>query len=259
MDIKRLVVAQRDRTAAGTQRICFIHVPKCAGTSVTWAIRRQAFSLSAQLLLKDFIYDLGAALKAAEFAGRSIWTFSPELLAYHLASDRHKFAAGHIHAPPKLVDTFADRWSFITVLRDPVERFLSAYAYDTYKKSKYFRNKLDIDEYLSDENGLWNGVMFLFYFSNMMYEEKPFESDHAEYANQAVENLQKFRLVGSVEKFDQWTGGFRDAFGATLKVKRRNESPRSEVIERIRADEGLMRRIRRICEPDMEVYRRVLG
>jgi hypothetical protein len=259
IDLKRLLSAERDRVAAGAHRICFAHVPKCAGTSVTWTIRRQAFGLREQALLKDFTYDLGAGLKAAEFAGRSIWTFAPELLAYHLASKRFKFAAGHMHCPPKLVDMFADRWSFITVLRNPVDRFLSAYAYDTFKKSDHFKNTLDIEEYLTDENGLWNGVMFLFYFSDLMYEDNPFDCDHGKYAEQAIENLKRFRLVGSIEKFDAWTAGFREQFGATLKVERRNASPRSEAAERIRADEGLMRRIRRICEPDIEVYRRVLG
>lgn len=258
-DLKTMLTARRDRESASVKRICFIHVPKCAGTSVTWAIRRQAFSLRQQLLLKDFGYELRAGASAADFAGRSLWTFAPEILAYHLASTRYKYAAGHVHCPPKLVDTFHDRWSFITVLRDPVERLLSAYAYDTYKKSEFFKNTYDIDEYLEKENGLWNGVIYLFYFSNMMYEEKPFEADHARYAEEAIETLSRFRLVGAVERFDAWIGGFRDAFGPTLKIARRNASPRSEAIERIRADDGLMKRIREVCAPDMEVYRRVIG
>lgn len=259
VDIKSLLTAQRDRAAASVKRICFIHVPKCAGTSVTWAIRRQAFSLREQLLLKDFGYELRAGARAADFAGRSLWTFAPEVMAYHLASARYKYAAGHVHCPPKLIDTFCDRWSFITVLRDPVERLLSAYAYDTFKKSEFFKNTYDIDEYLEQQSGRWNGVMYLFYFSELMYEEKPFEADHAKYVEQAVKTLGKFSLVGSVEQFDGWIAGFRDAFGPTLKVARRNVSPRSEAIERIRADPGLMKRIREVCAPDTEVYRRVIG
>jgi len=254
-----MLTAERDRASASVKRICFIHVPKCAGTSVTWAIRRQAFSLRQQLLLKDFGYELRAGAKASDFTGRSLWTFAPEVLAYHLASTRYKYAAGHVHCPPKLIEMFRDRWSFITVLRDPVERLLSAYAYDTFKKSEFFKNVYDIDEYLEQHSGLWNGVIYLFYFSDLMYEEHPFEADHAKYVEQAIETLSRFRLVGTVEKFDGWIAGFRDAFGPTLKIERRNVSPRSEVIERIRADDGLMKRIRAVCAPDLEVYRRVIG
>lgn len=259
IDIKRVLTAQRVRAAAATRRICFVHVPKCAGTSVSWAIRRQAFGMREQMLLKDFGYDAHAGLRAAEFAERSVWTLAPEILAYHLASSTHKFAGGHVHAPPRLVDSFSDRWSFITVLREPVDRLISAYVYDTFKPSDHFKNTLDIEEYLHHERGLWNGVMYLFYFSDLMYEDNPFEADHAHYAQQAIENLKNFRLVGAIEKFDDWIAGFRDAFGTALKVERSNASPRSEAVERIRSDESLMTRIRRICEPDTEVYRRLVG
>lgn len=257
--LRGFAIAQRDAARRGLRRIVFCHVPKCAGSSVSRAIESGAYSLRQRLLLRSFGLELQPASEAAQAAQVSYQRYIPTLLAYQLASPNVRFAAGHIYCPPDLVRRFADRWSFVTILRDPVDRFISAYTYDTYKSSDWNRNTLDLDAYFEHPDGVYNGRTYLHYFGGHHPDDPADDASLGRCVDVAVDNLDRFSVVGAVERMDAWSAAFDRTFSVSVSIPRTNQSPRREVADKIRGDHALMARIREICAPDIEVYRRVCG
>ncbi len=236
-------------------KICFCHVPKCAGTALVSALRNH-YSPLDQLLLPNFYMDLEASGKAAEATSESMTQVREDVLAYILATGRYKYAGGHVPCRPRLVETFRDRWSFVTVLRDPVERWTSGYVYDRYKTEAWSKTKMEIEEYLRSDAGVVSGRAYLWYFSNMPDDASV--RDFEPYVTEAVENLRQFALVGSMENMGALADDFSRVFGKPLKISSVNRSPNPGGKQDIRQNAALMAHIREVCRPDIMLYTRLL-
>ena len=246
--------AYGERVARNATRICYSHVPKCAGVAVSRSIAGQAFSWRERKFVPNFSIDLRASSRAAAATSRSMMELREDLLAYALAQERYKFVSAHVGARPCLVEAFRDRWHFVTLLRNPVDRWISEFVYNTHKSSSWARNPLSIEDYLGTPAARTTATSFLRYFSNMPEE---FEGEPEPYEDEAVANLSTFTVVGFLEEMDAFIGDFQKVFGTRLKIPRRNESPRSDLKERIRSEPGLMDGINNLCAVDTRIYRRV--
>jgi len=246
----------RLRSEGRLQRICYPHVPKCAGMAVARSIEAQAFTRLERRLFPTFSLDIRASLRAAEATSGAMMEIREEVLAYALAQGRNRFATGHVTSRPRLVDEFSDQWHFVTVLRDPVERWISEFVYNTGKSSEWARNERPIDEYLGSRRARVTATSFLRYFSHIPAE---FAGDPSEYIQEATANLSRFAVVGFLEDMEGFTRAFRERFGRTLTIPRRNTSPDRAMKERIRENPENMDRIRELCAADSEVYQRVLA
>jgi hypothetical protein len=251
--VKQTVRRKAERTL---HRICYPHVPKCAGMSVARGISRQAFSMLERRLFPTFSVDPRASLRAAEATSGRMMEVREEILAYGLASGRFRFVTGHVPCRPGLVEAFQGEWHFVTVLRDPVERWVSEYVYNTEKGSDWARNHLSIEDYLGSPEARVTATSFLRYFSDIP-EDLP--EDPGAFVDQAVENLSRFAVVGCVEDMDGFNRAFRNRFGAILSIPRRNVTPDRSMKDRIRGDAASMDRIRQLCAGDSEIYRRALA
>jgi hypothetical protein len=238
--------------------ICFTHVPKCGGISISRAIARQAFSLQERMILTNFNVDLVGSRDGAAALGMDMMELRTHALAYSLGSPRCKFAAGHVGAPPALVRAFEHRWSFVTVLRDPVSRWLSGYVYNSYKPSDWARVEDDIDTYLASDAAVTGGHLYVSYFSTAGFGPRPGLSPDDPLVDEAVENLARYKLVGALNDLDTWRRRFAELFGAELHIPRSNESPNREVFDRLRRNPDVMRRIEALCAPDLAVWRRAV-
>ncbi len=187
-------------------KICFCHVPKCAGTALVAALR-DYYSPLDRLLFPNFYMDLEASGAAAAATSEAMTQVRENVLAYALATGRYKYAGGHVPCRPRLVEMFRDRWNFITVLRDPVERWISGYVYDRYKTESWSKTEMEIEEYLRSDAGIVSGRAYLWYFSNMPDDASV--RDFEPYVEEAVENLRNFALVGSMENMAALAAGFR--------------------------------------------------
>lgn len=236
-------------------KICFCHVPKCAGTALVAALQNY-YSPLDRLLFPNFYMNLAASGEAAEATSEAMTQVRENVLAYALATGRYKYAGGHVPCRPKLVATFRDRWNFITVLRDPVERWLSGYVYDRYKTESWSKTGMEIEEYLRSDAGVVSGRAYLWYFSNMPDDASV--RDFEPYVEEAVENLQQFALVGAMENMAALAEGFGRVFGKPLKISSVNRSPNPGGKQDIRQNTALMEHIREVCRPDMVLYTRLL-
>src|SRR4030042_2161170 len=124
MTIKEQLKAFRKKITAGVCKICYCHVPKCAGISVSSAIARKFLKLHERILIPNFGVDLEATGRASKITSRPMGNLREELLAYALSLSKYKFASGHIPCRPKLVEEFHKTWNFVTILRNPVDRWI---------------------------------------------------------------------------------------------------------------------------------------
>lgn len=234
-------------------RICFPHVPKCAGVAVENAIRRQ-YSLKEKALTSSFRVNLRACQRAAEATSTPASQLRQHMLACALASPRNVFATGHVACKPQLVSAFLDEWRFITVLRDPVERWISNYVYDRHKTTDWAKVDIPVEEYLESERGRNGGMIFLRYFSSM--EEPPPSGEHGRFVDEAEANLRRFAIVGAAENMAKIEEDFRRVFGRGLTIRRSNRTPDPGAKQKIKDDSKLLGQVREVCQPDIELYER---
>jgi hypothetical protein len=136
--------------------IAFIHIPKCGGTSVASALRRayvpRLRSGLDKLLRRpaaSYRNIPGAASTRASIAtGLPLPVVRTALLSYHLALENPGIVCGHVPFSRSIGEMFASRWRFVTILRDPVDRFFSEYFYNRYKTGDHFRIREELPDYL---------------------------------------------------------------------------------------------------------------
>jgi Sulfotransferase family len=99
---KRTVLILADRVPGSKRKLFFLHVRKTGGAALTGAISQRFSRRECQLLY-----------------------YPPEPSVYDL--DGFRYVSGHV--PLSFLDRFRDRPFVFTLLRDPVERALSAYSF----------------------------------------------------------------------------------------------------------------------------------
>jgi hypothetical protein len=232
---------------------CFMHVPKCGGTSLIHALRRvcpiqrslgliqvapsrSATSLLAEGRLDYFGFHEDGPRTADVFA------FRRSLLFYFLASDV-PLVAGHFLFERDAFANFGDRYRFISVLRDPVERMISHYNEE--RRTNYV--DLPFDAYLETNLAWRHATMALRYFSGMAHIE-PTQLHRA--LALAKSNLRCFAAVGFTEHLDPFCTRFADLFGRRLRVGhyRRTALPKPDI------DRSMRRRLEAMCRGDLELY-----
>ncbi len=244
-----------------SQKIVFIHVPKCGGTSVDYAIRKQyplfrkisfagvnpAASLKAVSMINDkdpFEDDYYEVLK-----------FREQILWYHLCHRNISYIHGHFNFSLKAYDSFKDQFKFITILRDPVERWISAFFYNNYRGENPWTVNKDIYEYLDSDIGKLQGHEYVKKFYGSIEKNIDFGSIDA--IEKAKSNLEKFSLVGVLEKLEFFVEKFRDRFGIKLKIPLKNRGPKSSKYKGRLIRPDVKAKVEQFCQPDIEIYQHV--
>lgn len=233
-------------------KVFFCHVPKCAGTSVSEMIRRRIFPYR---IVRTFNIKLQASQRASQASSLDMMSVREIILSYNLSIPQNHYGRGHVYCRPKLVESFMNDWDFITILRNPIDRWISLYVYNTYKSGVWGKNTLPIDDYVLSKQGKMVGMTFVRYFSNM---PSNYMGNLDEFVDEAVENLGRFSLVGTVESIEEWCRSFKTYFGKEISIPKKNISPNKEAVDRIRSNDSLMRKIEVLCEPDIRVYQRIV-
>jgi len=245
-------------------RVYFCHVPKCGGTSASAALRNAVVKkVSKGRLLIPRRASKGSFLIPQEEGRRVSETLHLPMmrareiyLSFQLANRQNVFGSGHCYCRPSIVEAFKQEWAFVTVLRNPVDRWVSQYVYNTFKTHTWGRNELPIEEYLRSPDGLKVGRRYLNYFSD--YSEAPDSADPSHYVAQAVSTLSYFRVVGALEMMPAWKDAVQTELRTQIHLPTLNASPCSEEQERICSDRKLMEKIANLCQPDIEIYEQSL-
>lgn len=237
------------------RKIAFIHVPKCGGTSLDRAIEAaMAPPLPRPLPLVSRLDDQ-AAERARRLRGASYVEARADALLYELGREGIRYVSGHHPLSDLAYREFHSEWDFLTLLRDPVERWLSHYFHNRAEKRGYFRIDEDLDDFLESPRARGLGANFV----RMLAPDAawPGDAPSAEAVDAAVSNLGRFAIAGVLERLDHFVDQFRRRYGARLFVGRLNTNPFRQEGER-EVSAAQRERVAELCTPNLVVYRAAL-
>lgn len=252
---KNFVKSQIEKVIKKQPKFVFTHVPKCAGSALSISLLEGLYSV----IIRNSPLTTGIDAKLALEVSKTTGIYDQKVRQIHLAtfleSNKKVFVTGHCYAPPKLVSKFKDSWNFITVLRDPTDRFISEYVYNTYKDVGWKKNTLSIDDYIKTDEMLKSGVTYARFFSGLDFKEIIANPETA--IELSVNNLKDYYKVGFLHQLDQWIEEINKEFGVSIKTNTTNSSPNKSVVSEIRSDSAKIKRIKELCSIDYAIYSQI--
>lgn len=253
--LKNIAKHQLNKTISKQPKFVFTHVPKCAGSALSRSLLEGLYSPIIRNSSLTTGIDGKLALEVSKITGIHPQTIRQVHLASLLESNTKVFVTGHCYASPRLVDKFKQNWHFITVLRDPIDRFISEYVYNTYKKEDWNNNSLSIEEYISSDDRLNNGGTYARFFSGMEMKDILIHPEEA--IEKSVENLKNYYKIGFMDNLPLWVDQLNNEFNASIQIHTSNKTPNKPIVKEIWADEKKINRIRELCRVDMAIYEEV--
>ena len=234
-------------------RVVFHHVPKCAGTSISRALRVR-YALSQASIAAPATADVvNRQYGATDFSDlehyNRIRRFRVELLHYLMWKDTY-FIGGHVPFNQVAYEHLGKGYRFITVLRDPVERFISEYFYNR-GRAHQARIDTDLAEYLESPLAQRNALKFCEYFAGHRDLDL---SDPETLKEAAKANLHAFDVIGFTDTMDVFAQQVRQALNIRITFGEENKSTRSKAEVTREVTPALRERIEALCQHDREIY-----
>lgn len=220
--------------------IVYIHVPKCGGTSFGTALRMRYAWSQAVIRPRPGPPCEDAQARAARIVRE--YDRRDAVLARHLAAGT-RCISGHVRYDPRLQDRHPDH-AFVTLLRDPVERFVSHYHHLQRRHPDAGRPDT-LEAFLDTPDAARLGAQYLFYFA------RTWPGDDAEAGvPRAVAALARFALVGSLDRPKAFRQALARLAGGPIPPLARNRAPQGSFAP----DGDLRRRIETLCAADIAIY-----
>ena len=225
----------------GGKGIVFIHVPKCGGTSV-------AHSIKVKSLFSYFDLNNTATIRCAKFFNdiddhienfHLVNELRSELLMYEVFKGT-RFITGHFNFSNKVFNETSGDYDYITVLREPVQRFISKYHYNDIK--------IPIADYLNTKRAQGWGREYVNRFLG-----DDLSLPISEKIEIAKDNLEKFSIVGQLGNLDKFKRKFRNKYDRKLNITELNVGDYGEI------EESVIGELKKICEPDIELFNSVVN
>ena len=232
-------------------RIVFVHVPKCAGSAVRDSLYDAVYPA---LLRSTRVYceiDVVASVSAGKLLGLDAMTCREAVLIHALSDPFTRFIAGHIFANPAVVEQFS-HWKFVTVLREPTSRFISAYVFNRYRPFVPSKIECNFADFLETDRARLEGSRMTQYFSGM--SERELEERPAAGIAAALQNLDRFLSVGFVDDLRNWERRISGALGRRVRIGHRNTSPKPDLRVELEQSPALRTRLEELCAIDREFY-----
>ncbi|MGY8961280.1 MAG: sulfotransferase family 2 domain-containing protein [Alphaproteobacteria bacterium] len=243
----------RARRRLHPNRVVFHHVPKCGGTSVGRAIRKR-FLLSQATVLPDPTYNVEALLDPAADHG-ALMVRADELrermFLYHLAAGVDCVSA-HVRFSEPAWDTYRDQIKFVTILREPVARFISHYRWSHGRPEGHAHIPEDFPTFLESPMAEQLGAFYVSFFSGL-----PADADMTtvEALARAKANLDKFDVIGFLDRLDDFQSAFKREVGVRIRVGHENRATAKAVT----MEPTLAAKIDAITGPDQALFAHALA
>ena len=232
--------------------VVFHHVPKCAGTSVARALRMRYLTSQQGVVSGPSFY----AAKAfnPNRTTLQLWPFvldtRERILLYHMYCGVRCIAA-HVRFSNTAHEMFGAQYRFVTILREPVSRYISHYFWDFHGPEEWARIEVPLEEFVETEQGARYGLLFGEFYSSL-----PADGDFGSAAAVAAakQNLHKFAAVGFLDDMSGFQDRLKDTLGVSVNIKHQNKGKVEEQTKRQVVTPELRRRIEKLCAPDIEIY-----
>ncbi len=239
------------------QRVVFHHVPKCGGTSVGRALRKRYF-------LSQTTVKPEQSFRAFEaFTGRDdreqmltdVLDLREQMLLYHLFDDVRCLSL-HVRFSEVAFARFHPRYKFVTVLRNPVDRFISNYFWSFGRTGAFGRIDEELGPFLLTDRAKRMGATFSEYFSGLP-ADTDFTGEAAIVA--AIGNLQRLDVLGRLDDLDRFVGDLRSTLGVRLRVGHENRAGQLRPQNRQVITDDMRARIAALCAPDLAIWTALFG
>ncbi len=239
------------------EKVFFLHFPKCGGTSVDLALRRMYSSKGAGVAHLD-IGAWSRASKAArpyEGASQPGAPYRRRLMLYMMEQPTIRYLSGHFGYTAAARDQFEDEWNFIALLREPVSRWFSEYFYNKYKtQSQDFNLDIPLEEFIETRKARRGGVIYVRNLVDNLDIESAYSEENIQ---RAIENLQRFSIVGMLDQLNIFRSDFERRFGVSLDLGHHNRSPRSRSEQQDEMTPEIMEKVQALCVPNTRLYEAV--
>lgn len=235
--------------------VVFHHIPKCGGSSVGVALR-------SRYLLSQVTVAPEESFRAFErYSGRTdreamlvdVIALRQQMMLYHLLQGVRCVSA-HVPYSPAMRGEFSASHSFITILREPVERFISHYFWSHGKAGAHARIDEDLETFLATDRARRQGAAYVEYFCGDPMRPD-LDADAAIAA--AIDNLRGFDVIGRLDDLGQFQLDLKKALGATIRIGRENRAIDKSRSGRAEISRPLRSRIEDLCAPDLAVWNAV--
>ena len=256
--MQEILKQQSEKYLARYPKIFFCHVPKCAGVSLSKAIYASVYPSFLKATRFASYIDLKSSRVSEALLGIDMMTARESQLITHLNAEHMLYTNGHCIARPSVVSKFYTDWYFLTILRDPVDRFISEFVYNKFKKTEWLKHDEDIEAYVDSTKGISAGMTYAKYFSGFTNPQDILANREAAIES-AVANLRQFAVVGTLDNMEQWKQDFNQKFNTSIKISSKNKSPNQGASADILENPTLMAKINQLCEIDQAIYQQVKG
>lgn len=233
-------------------KLFFMHIPKCGGTSVDNAIRLHRHNNRPW---HQFHMNSEAAAAAARLSKMTWKAYNENLLLYAMANPQTSYITGHFFFSRTAYEHFGDSWDFITILRDPVERWFSQYYYNRFKSGRFLKTELSLVDYLRSTQGEnASGT----YATMLEGAGDHWAVDPEQTVKDAIENLSRFHLVGCLEHLDRFAARFQERHGISLDIGKIRKNPKANYAQRDEITPAIREQVAHLCRHDLKVYQHAL-
>ena len=251
MDFRSVVRRCHQKTLDYTckKRVVFHHVPKCGGTSVGRALRIRYLLSQATILPEESFrtVQLLAEQQSQDTLLRKAMGLRQKLLLYLMFKDVRCISA-HVAFTEEAYERFFDKYIFITLLREPVSRYISHYYWSYGRTGAAGEVVEPIDKFITTERGRNFGAIYPKFFSGLS-PNSDFRCDDT--ISKAKENLGKFAVIGFLNAIPAFEKKLKEVLGCYVRIGHAN---RSGVMAYESIDKNTRQAIAEICQPDREIF-----
>lgn len=227
-------------------KVAFVHIAKCGGSSVDYALRSALAAPDQHRInrqdtlvasMASFTGDLTSLDGSCQFSEHHAINLQ-KMFSYYL-QENWQYISGHVTVTDQLINQFKSDYAFITILRDPVERFISNYIFNklTNKKSIMLPNCLTTDNVINEAKEILNsqrGWQMANIPTMVLTGRYPKDKDDAKTMQQEVSyNLSRFKVVGFLDRLSNFEKDCKELTGREITIGRRNVTEKLNSLEQI--------------------------